>query len=1171
MNNKISLRNNKKYKIKSKKRNGGRPFNLSYIKELFGKSHKQNTIEITDKFGLAGMIRTNMNIEWLNSPTHQLKTLYLFLIQDYDIYFKQIIKNTYYNLINQEDINEIYDSLKIQYSEVLHNYLFENISKNYKKNQKKILDDYKKNSNLSLNEYLIENLNQGNLNVLYYLGIDLIYFLYFINNNINLINEDSKVKILITKEHNDALCNSSDLCDLHTFDILHNLINDFNISPHKGNFNRIFNQITITKELFNIIVNSNIDNRIIYIPFNPLIELPCEILTTNGKYYYSRNIKLESYQQKAIEKYTENIIKKNKKGIILSHQMGTGKTILTISLIEQEIFFYKRDNKLRVIIVIPDGLFSTWIDELNKKCNINNDTYIINTDNKDIRVNSKTLNAKDVCVTESSDKLCSIKIKSHIFIDRTESDILYDLELYTYEQFSNKIINNSKEFDSCIIILDEAHRFELERQRLGKYIGTDNVKVKDVFNDRFIELHNALENFNNIFNAIKRAYRVILITGTPLYNSIYDIITLINLIKDEEERDVSYNRQEFNRLYCEITPMDKFWITIDDLYIKNYVAKLILKFIGNPVSLLKKQKTVKMKEPYDMYINGLLYRILLPILQTGIMVITQKSWIVTVVFFTLIYCIDEIWLKNRHQYIEENKTYSEEIFKIDVKNAYTIKMINRYFLFFNGQNTEMIDRNESEIAVTYTKSQNFFYTLFTYGIPVSDIMDLIFENIDKKLISSNDEDDIFIDEKSNYLRQTSTKMKYGLLIGNLILSDKINKLLEKIHEKAIINSNMSIDSVQKKIKEENIDKEIILYFQEIKEFTNFEFEFVNYKNLGYESQKLQTKPLLKTVNNIEWPNKFIELKKKLDEALSKNEKTMIYSNYVEKGTYLLEIFFDSMFEKKYLDKIVYLVNPATKEGRDINSKLLKKFNNNDAQIIVFHPDIMEGISLNECLHVHILEYIHQPAKYEQVIARARRNKSHQMTLSQNPNAKLNIYKYIIRDNKFATKTEITKSTSLGLSAGYLLYYLGYSAYLPAGLAVSGLCLGYDYYKHIGNQQIISGLSKDSHHFIGSQSDIDLIKSPDGYYKRIYYNLLKNNELLYQMLNDYSLDADEEKMEDKILSINYENYFSNIVNDLNLRKQQIYWNNIEEFWSSNNKYPPIIEEEVWERLEESTYI
>ena len=719
--------------------------------------------------------------------------------------------------------------------------------------------------------------------------------------------------------------------------------------------------------------------------------------------------------------------------------------------------------------------------------------------------------------------------------------------------------------------MDEAHRFELERQRLGKYIGSDNIKVKDVFNDKFIELHYALENFNNIFNAIKRSNRVILITGTPIYNSIYDIITLINLIKDEDERDVSYNREEFNRLYCEITPMDKFWITIDDLYIKNYVSKTILKFIGNPISILKKQKIVKMKEPYDMYINGLLYKILLPILQTGVMVITQKTWITTVVFFTLIYCIDEIWLKKRHDYIAENKTYNEEIFKIDIKNAYTIKMINRYFLFYNGLNTDMIDRNESEIAVLYTKSQNFFYTLFTYGIPISDIMDIIFENIDKNLISSNNDEDIFINEKSNYLRQTSAKMKYGLSIGNLILCDKINKLLEKISERALVNSNNSIDTSQKKIIEENIDKEIIKYFQEIKEFTNFELEFVKYKNMTYESQKLITKPLLINVNNIEWPNKFLELKKKLDEALSKNEKTMIYSNYVEKGTYLLEIFFDNVFEKKYLDKIVYLVNPNTKEGRSINSQLLKEFNNNKAQIIVFHPDIMEGVSLTECMNVHILEYIHQPAKYEQVIARARRNKSHQITLSKNPNAKLNIYKYIIRDNEFKTKPAIMKTISKGAPLSYLLYYLGYSSYLPAGLAISGLCLGIDYYKHIKNQKIISGLSNDSHHFIGSQSDIDLIKSPDGYFKRIYYNLLKNNDLLYEMFNDYSLDADQEKMEHKILSINYTNYLSDILNDLHLQKQQLYWDNIEDFWNSDTKYPPLINIKPWERIEESTYL
>jgi hypothetical protein len=477
-------------------------------------------------------------------------------------------------------------------------------------------------------------------------------------------------------------------------------------------------------------------------------------------------------------------------------------------------------------------------------------------------------------------------------------------------------------------------------------------------------------------------------------------------------------------------------------------------------------------------------------------------------------------------------------------------MINKYFLFYNGQNAEMIDKEEIEIAVSYTKSQFFFYTLFTYGIPIFEIMDYIFENLDKNLISFNDteninmDEDIFIDEKSNYLRQASTKMKYGLLIGNLILCDKIHKLLEKVYKRASFDE--SVSDIQKK----KTETEIVEYFQEIREFTQYETEFIKYKNMTEVSKK----PILSKTDNIEWPNKFIELQKKIEEALLKNEKTMIYSNYVEKGTYLLEIFFNSVFEQKYLDKIIFLVSPDTKEGRYKNSELLKRFNNNNAQIIVFHPDIMEGISLIECMHVHILEYIHQPAKYEQVIARARRNKSHQMTLSKNPNAKLKIYKYIIKDTEVFGKQKWIDAILNGAFTGAMLYNLGFSLNIPAGLLITSLCLGYDYAKHIKNQKIISALSKDSHHFIGSQDDIDLIKSPDGYFKRIYINLSKNNKLFYEMLNDYSLDADDIKMEEKILSLS--------------------WNDIDEFWKSNSKYPEKTEDFYdyqWEKLSSNTYL
>jgi len=68
------------------------------------------------------------------------------------------------------------------------------------------------------------------------------------------------------------------------------------------------------------------------------------------------------------------------------------------------------------------------------------------------------------------------------------------------------------------------------------------------------------------------------------------------------------------------------------------------------------------------------------------------------------------------------------------------------------------------------------------------------------------------------------------------------------------------------------------------------------------------------------------------------------------------------------------------------------------------------------------------------------------------------------------------------------------------------------------------------------------------------NLSKNNKLFYEMLNNYSLDADDIKMEKKILGLD--------------------WNNIDEFWESNSKYPENSDnfyDYQWERVSSNTYL
>lgn len=118
-------------------------------------------------------------------------------------------------------------------------------------------------------------------------------------------------------------------------------------------------------------------------------------------------------------------------------------------------------------------------------------------------------------------------------------------EYYSYQKFTSLV--KKKDPPNCknaLVIVDEAHNLRTPFQENKK----NPKKTKGI-------------NTNNILNCTERANKVLLLTGTPLYNSKNDIYTLYNMIRnpttDAEILPKDYkNDALFRRLMCKVSYHD---------------------------------------------------------------------------------------------------------------------------------------------------------------------------------------------------------------------------------------------------------------------------------------------------------------------------------------------------------------------------------------------------------------------------------------------------------------------------------------------------------------------------------------------------------------------------------------------------------------------------------------
>jgi hypothetical protein len=191
-------------------------------------------------------------------------------------------------------------------------------------------------------------------------------------------------------------------------------------------------------------------------------------------------------------------------GLLVMHEPGTGKTCLSVAMIEK---IKKESTIFRGALIIMKGktLIANYKRELVDKCTDN--LYKIEGDMEDDEVELFGYDEEEGNLTKN-------KIKRRI--NKKLSSFYH---FYTFETFSKQLgIMSDKDiikyYSNMIIVIDEAHHLR---------IGDDK------------EIRAQYSNLHRLVHLVQNK-KILLMTGTPMIDSPNEIASLMNLILDEKDQ-----------------------------------------------------------------------------------------------------------------------------------------------------------------------------------------------------------------------------------------------------------------------------------------------------------------------------------------------------------------------------------------------------------------------------------------------------------------------------------------------------------------------------------------------------------------------------------------------------------------------------------------------------------
>jgi hypothetical protein len=226
--------------------------------------------------------------------------------------------------------------------------------------------------------------------------------------------------------------------------------------------------------------------------------------------------------------------------MLIFHGIGTGKTCTSITIAES---IMKKNNKMKVLVILPARLKTNFIDELiSENCGMNK--YISKNDFMDY-INIKT----------------SIKEKNKIrknFIKKINNNY----EIISYETLRNRLMKSNDIKDTIneitknrIVIIDEIHNLittRINNKTLDSILKNNKIPTKTkMINGVIMRLMTLLANKTSKF---------FLLTATPVFDNYGQFIELVlNLRPDIKENELKRNIDDLNFLVEKIRGKVSFY------------------------------------------------------------------------------------------------------------------------------------------------------------------------------------------------------------------------------------------------------------------------------------------------------------------------------------------------------------------------------------------------------------------------------------------------------------------------------------------------------------------------------------------------------------------------------------------------------------------------------------
>ena len=578
------------------------------------------------------------------------------------------------------------------------------------------------------------------------------------------------------------------------------------------------------------------------------------------------------------------------KGLLVNHYMGTGKTLTGLNLISY--FLEKYDGQKQIVLMVPVVIKNVWLGEIKKRINNSNEV----------------LSKLEIIFYEDFTSFVNDKKKKP-------------------ENFITSFIQSKKKsLDDFVLILDEGHH-------LIEYIRNKYDKIEQL----------------NILNKLKEFHKIILMTGTPFFQDVYDIVYITNVVSGKEL--LPYNTNEFRKKYFSYSYFDAAYYgyinPILGTNIPSFFAGSIFTFlyIYDSTQLATGTSTIVMAKYLAIFGLTIATTPMLTIATLGMLPIMLGGLLAVFLYLT-------------------KKEHLSELKQINTKKV--IKDINDYVDLYEKPNEmdTLIQRMKkyklSNEDKCYNKKKSFYY---------SKLCPEYFEKMDKGNFAHIIRETRYV-PYSEYQLKIFLQMTYNLMSlddANTLELSEIKKDFKDIPDDEL---NTLLDAVSKEQQKQLRRLKNALFGK----VTTFEQYKDKGRIIGNLSETKQNK-------NLHSP-KFVEILNTIGDKFA-----VIYSNFDEKGIKLFEKFLKEHNKNKTSEeKIKFEVlkakenlNSQIKKRENFHKSSKKEIDKNDdnfVQIILLHPTHTEGISIEGAQQLHILEPIQNYATYEQVCARVVRFASH---------------------------------------------------------------------------------------------------------------------------------------------------------------------------------------------------